>query len=108
VLCALAKGTSVIQGAKELRVKETDRIGSMVKGLKAIGARVEERADGCVIEGVDQFQGGPVDSFGDHRTAMSFAIAGLRSTKGVTVHGSECVKISYPNFETDLRALIQS
>lgn len=103
VLCAFADGTSTIRGAQELRVKETDRIRSMATGLRAIGARISEREGGCVIEGVRQLEGGTVGSFGDHRTAMSFAIAGLRTKRGVTIRESECIGISYPGFERDLR-----
>lgn len=104
---ALAEGTSVIRGAEELRVKETDRIRSMALGLKAIGARVAEREDGCVIEGVKEFEGGTVSSFGDHRTAMSFLIAGLRSKKGINVQDTDCIQTSYPEFEADLKRFIR-
>jgi 3-phosphoshikimate 1-carboxyvinyltransferase len=106
VLCALAKGKSVIRGARELRVKETDRIRSMGEGIRTIGGKFEEREDGCVIEGVTQFKGGAISSFADHRTAMSLAIAGLRAEGGVKVQGSECVDISYPKFEKDLQAVL--
>src|SRR3989338_7406733 len=105
VLCALAEGISTIFGAQELRIKETDRIRSMASGLRAVGARILEREDGCVIEGVPELLGGRVSSFGDHRTAMSFAVAGLRSRKGVTILDSECIGISYPGFEKDLRSV---
>ena len=105
VASALAEGTSLIQGAEELRVKETDRIHSMVTGLNAIGGKASERSDGCVIEGVQEFQGGTVSSFGDHRTAMSFLIAGLRSKQGVTVHETDCIQTSYPGFMLDLEAV---
>ncbi len=103
---ALADGSSVIQGAEELRVKETDRIHSMAVGLKSIGAKIDERADGCVIEGVREFQGGTISSFGDHRTAMSFLIAGLKSKQGVVVKDIDCIQTSYPGFETDLQSII--
>lgn len=105
VACALAEGTSIIRGAEELRVKETDRIKSMAVGLKAIGSKVNEQRDGCVIEGVSEFQGGTVSSFGDHRTAMSFLIAGLRSKRGVLAQDTDCIQTSYPNFEADLSRL---
>ena len=104
---ALAEGTSVVRGAEELRVKETDRIHSMTVGLKAIGAKIHEGRDGCVIEGVKGFEGGSVSSFGDHRTAMSFLIAGLRSKKGVVVQDTACIQTSYPNFEADLKRVIR-
>jgi len=103
ILCALAEGASLISGAEELRVKETDRIHSMVQGLKAVGGKAKEHEDGCEIEGVDEFSGGSVSSFGDHRTAMSFLIAGLRSPKGVSVKDTACIQTSYPGFEQDLK-----
>jgi 3-phosphoshikimate 1-carboxyvinyltransferase len=104
---ALAEGTSVIRGAEELRVKETDRIHSMAVGLKAVGAKVAEQRDGCVIEGIKEFEGGTISSFGDHRTAMSFLIAGLRSKKGIRVQDTDCVQTSYPEFEADLKRFIR-
>ncbi|MBI3999430.1 MAG: 3-phosphoshikimate 1-carboxyvinyltransferase [Candidatus Omnitrophica bacterium] len=107
VACALADGASIIRGAEELRVKETDRILSMATGLRAIGGRAEERADGCLIEGVSEFEGGSVSSYGDHRTAMSFLVAGLCSKRGVLVKDTDCIQTSYPSFQTDLTALIQ-
>ncbi|MBI1977946.1 MAG: 3-phosphoshikimate 1-carboxyvinyltransferase [Candidatus Omnitrophica bacterium] len=105
IACALADGESVIQGAEELRVKETDRIHSMVTGLYAIGARVKEVSDGCVMEGVRELKGGTVSSFEDHRTAMSFLIAGFRSKEGVRVSGAGCIQTSYPGFTRDLNLL---
>ena len=108
VACALAEGVSIIRGAQELRVKETDRIRSMALGLRAIGARVEEREDGCVIEGVREFVGGTVSSVGDHRTAMSLVVAALRSKAGVVIQDTDCIGTSYPNFEADLKQLVVS
>ncbi len=105
ILCALADGTSVIEGAEELRIKETDRIHSMVTGLNAVGGKIEERHDGCVIEGVKGFTGGTISSFGDHRTAMSFLIAGLRSKEGIVAEDTDCIQTSYPGFENDLSRL---
>ncbi len=105
ILCALAEGTSVIEGAEELRVKETDRIRSMTTGLNQIGGKIEERPDGCVIQGVPEFSGGNVSSFGDHRTAMSFLIAGLKSKSGITVEDTDCIETSYPQFHADLKRL---
>lgn len=105
IACALAKGKSIIRDAGELRVKETDRIFSMVRGLNAIGGKAEERADGCVIDGVSHFKGGKIKSYGDHRTVMSFAIAGLLSLKPITIEDVECVETSYPHFFNDLKKL---
>ena len=105
IACALAEGRSVIKDAHELRVKETDRIKSMVTGLNAIGGRAGEREDGCEIEGVSSFKGGEIDSFGDHRTAMSFIVAGLRSRDSITVNDTECINTSYPQFFRDLESI---
>ena len=108
IACALAKGTSMIEGAEELRIKETDRIRSMVSGINAIGGKALEQADGCVIEGVRQFKGGSVSSFGDHRTAMSFLVSGLCSERGVTVQNTACIQTSYPAFLKDLGSVSTS
>jgi len=105
VACALAEGESLISGAGELRVKETDRIHSMITGLNALGGRAKELPDGCVIEGVESFRGGRVGSFGDHRTAMAFSIASLASQGEVQVGDVECVSTSYPHFFSDFNAL---
>lgn len=105
VACALAEGESLISGASELRVKETDRIHSMAVGLNKLGGKVKELPDGCVIEGVKTFQGGEIHSFGDHRTAMAFAIASLASRGEVVLRDSDCVVTSYPLFFKDLAAL---
>ncbi len=108
IACALAKGKSYIRDAEELRVKETDRIFSVAKGLNAIGGKVEEKADGCVIQGVSHFRGGRIKSYGDHRTAMSFAIAGLLSSKPIVIEDIECVDTSYPRFFRDLKGLAKA
>lgn len=98
VACSLAEGESLISGASELRVKETDRIHSMAAGLNTLGGRVKELPDGCVIEGVEAFRGGRVKSFGDHRTAMALAVASLASRGEITVEDIEPVATSYPDF----------
>ncbi|OGW82012.1 MAG: 3-phosphoshikimate 1-carboxyvinyltransferase [Omnitrophica bacterium RIFCSPLOWO2_12_FULL_44_17] len=108
IACALAEGRSVIRGAKELRVKETDRINSMAQGLKAIGGKVQPTEDGCIINGVSRFQGGAISSFGDHRTAMSFAIAALQSEKEILIQDTDCIMTSYPGFEADLAKLVKA
>ncbi|MBI4115076.1 MAG: 3-phosphoshikimate 1-carboxyvinyltransferase, partial [Candidatus Omnitrophica bacterium] len=92
VACALAEGESLISGASELRVKETDRIHSMSTNLNAIGGKSKELPDGCLIEGVKTFKGGKVESFGDHRTAMAMAIAALSSEGDIEIEGVECVQ----------------
>ncbi|HEX2058585.1 MAG TPA: 3-phosphoshikimate 1-carboxyvinyltransferase [Actinomycetota bacterium] len=98
VAASQAEGTTVVAGAGELRVKESDRITAMVGGLRALGAAAEERPDGFAIEGPAPLAGGAVDSFGDHRVAMSFAIAGLISAEGVRVSRWSCVDTSFPGF----------
>ncbi len=95
---ALARGESAVRGAGELRVKESDRIAAMVGGLRALGANADERPDGMVVEGPAPLTGGAVDSLGDHRVAMSFAIAGLVSADGVRVARWSCVDTSFPGF----------
>ena len=98
VAMALAEGESLISGAEELRVKETDRIHSMVTNLKALGANIEELPDGCLIRGVERLRGGRVQSFADHRTAMSMAIATLAMDGELTIDDTDCVATSFPDF----------
>ena len=98
VAMALAEGESLISGAAELRVNETDRIQSMVRNLKAIGASIEELPDGSLVRGVEGFHGATVQSFGDHRTAMSMGVASLATRGTVTVQDSDCIATSYPLF----------
>src|SRR6185312_12927673 len=97
IAAAAAKGTTRITGAAELRVKESDRIAVMAKGLRALGVRIEETPDGAVIEG-GGFGGGEVDSAGDHRCAMSFAIAGLLARNPVRIADCANVATSFPGF----------
>lgn len=97
IAAAAAKGTTRITGAAELRVKESDRIAVMAKGFRALGVRIEETPDGAVIEG-GEFGGGEVDSAGDHRCAMSFAIAGLLARKPVRIADCANVATSFPGF----------
>lgn len=105
IAMALAEGESIISGAEELRVKETDRIHSMVVNLKAVGGEVEELPDGCWIQGVERFHPGRIQGFGDHRTAMSFAIASLAIQGDVLLDDVECVSTSFPSFFDDFKAL---
>lgn len=105
VLAAFATGETVVRGAEELRVKESNRIAAVTAGLRAIGAHVEEHADGWTIVGNRSLKGGVVDSQGDHRIAMAFLIAGLGAKQGVTVIGAEAAKVSDPGFLPRLRGL---
>jgi 3-phosphoshikimate 1-carboxyvinyltransferase len=97
VAAAAARGTTRIRGAAELRVKESDRIAVMAKGLGALGIRIGETPDGALIEG-GAFTGGEVDSAGDHRCAMSLAVAGLVARAPVHVRDCANVATSFPGF----------
>jgi 3-phosphoshikimate 1-carboxyvinyltransferase len=108
LLASHARGTSIVRGAEELRVKETDRIDAVTAALRACGARVREREDGWEITGVPRrLRGGRVDARGDHRIAMLGAIAGLASREGVDVLGAEMVAISFPGFFELLDSVIR-
>lgn len=102
VAAACAEGETVLTGAEELRVKESDRIQVMADGLAALGVEVEPRADGIRIRG-GTLQGGTVDSHGDHRIAMSFAIAALRAQGPITVRDCANVDTSFPGFAAAAR-----
>jgi 3-phosphoshikimate 1-carboxyvinyltransferase len=98
VAAAFAEGTTTIADARELRVKETDRIAAMTSALGGLGARVEARDDGMVIHGGQALSGGTVSSQGDHRIAMSMAVAALRATGSVTIEDTGCTATSFPDF----------
>ena len=102
---ALASGTTVITDAKELRVKETDRITAMAQGLSRLGAHVEELDDGLIVKGLSQLSAGNISTFSDHRIAMSFFILSRASGIDIRLDNSECVNISYPTFFTDMERL---
>jgi len=106
LLATQAEGETVIKDAQELRVKESDRIKSTVLNLKSIGAKAEELPDGMVIKGKTPLKGGKVDSFGDHRIAMTFITASLISESPIEVSDVECIKTSYPNFFEDLSKVL--
>lgn len=98
VAAALAEGTTVIRDARELRVKETDRIAAMVGVLTGLGVPAEARDDGMVVTGIEALRGGTIDSCGDHRIAMSTAVAALRAAAPVTITDTACTATSFPNF----------
>jgi len=106
LLGAFAEGETVVTGAHELRVKESDRIATVVDGLSAMGADIEATDDGFVVRGTGGIAGGEIDSHGDHRLAMLGAVAGLASRDGVTVHGMDAAAVSYPEFTEDLATLV--
>ncbi len=107
VAAAFAEGRTIIKDAKELRVKETDRIETVVKNLKRMGVKVEEKEDGMIIYGSNgrPFKYADIDSYGDHRIAMSFAIAALVSDNGLLIKDVECVNTSFPEFFNILKNL---
>ena len=107
VLAAFAKGESVIEGAEELKVKESDRIATVAAGLRAIGVVCEERPGGWIVHGAGAARGGAVAAEGDHRIAMAFLVAGLRAKEGVRVAGAEAAAVSDPAFLTRLRGLLR-
>ena len=100
-----AEGVTTIDGAGELRVKESDRIATMAEGLRRMGAVVDERPDGVSVHGPARLHGATVGSHGDHRVAMALAVAGLTASGPTTIEGADCVAVSYPNFFADLREL---
>lgn len=102
---ALAQGTTVIADAAELRVKETDRLAAIATNLRAMGVKVVETDDGLEIFGGTPLKGAKLSSFGDHRIAMAFAIAGLFAEGETVIDGVECVATSYPGFMDTLRRL---
>jgi len=98
IAAAVADGVTTFSDIKELRYKESDRIAAMTAGLRALGIEVEEREDGMTIRGGRRFRGGEVRSFGDHRIAMSFAVAALSGIGAVVIDDAACVDISFPQF----------
>jgi 3-phosphoshikimate 1-carboxyvinyltransferase len=102
IACSVASGISKISGIEELRHKESDRIKSMEEGLKAVGINVSSKNDSIEIEG-KEIVGGKINSFGDHRIAMSFAIAGLVSKKSITITDTKNICTSFPTFVDILR-----
>jgi 3-phosphoshikimate 1-carboxyvinyltransferase len=106
LLGCFAEGETVVRGAQELRLKETDRIATVVDGLSALGATIEATDDGFVVTGSGGLRGGRIASHGDHRLAMLGAIAGLASLEGVEVDGMEAADVSYPRFMDDVARLM--
>jgi len=105
VLGALASGETVIRGAEELRVKESDRIAQMAQGLRAMGADVDELPDGLRIRGGRKLHGAEIDSAHDHRIALAFSVAGLAADSPTTISGAEWADVSFPGFYDLLRKL---
>jgi len=105
LLGCFAEGETIVRGAQELRVKESDRIATVVEGLRGLGAAIEATDDGFVVQGTGGLRGGRIASHGDHRLAMLGAIAGLASREGVEVEGMDAAAVSYPGFAADLAGL---
>ena len=106
VVATQAQGKTVVGGAKELRVKETDRIKAIVSELKKMGADIKEKEDGFSVNGPTRLQGAVCESYNDHRIAMSLAVAALLAEGKTVIKNSECIDISFPSFEKTLQNLI--
>lgn len=98
VLAAKTRQGMWFRGASELRVKESDRLAAVARNLRRLGAEVEEFSDGLRVPGEQTFGGAEVESYGDHRIAMAFAVAGLAAKDGVAIQSAACVNISFPEF----------
>jgi 3-phosphoshikimate 1-carboxyvinyltransferase len=105
LLGCFAEGETVVHGARELRVKESDRIATVVDGLRGLGADIEAFEDGFAVRGAGALRGGRIDAHGDHRLALLGAVAGIASQEGVEVVGFEAADVSYPRFADDLARL---
>ncbi|HEY1511721.1 MAG TPA: 3-phosphoshikimate 1-carboxyvinyltransferase [Solirubrobacteraceae bacterium] len=106
LLGCFADGETVVRGAGELRLKESDRIATVVDGLRGLGAEIEATDDGFAVRGTGSLRGGVLDAHGDHRLALLGAVAGLASEQGVEVIGFEAADVSYPRFADDLEKLL--
>lgn len=106
VVATQAQGKTVVSGARELRVKETDRIKAIVSELKKMGADIEEKEDGFIVTGPSRLKGAVCESYNDHRIAMSLAVAALLAEGKTVIKNSECIDISFPGFEKTLQKLI--
>lgn len=106
VAAAAAKGQTLVSGAQELRVKETDRIHTMTTELKKLNVSIEEQPDGFLIEGGAQFRSGVCTSHGDHRVAMSMAVAALAADAPTSIDQTDCIETSFPNFHDKLLELL--
>jgi 3-phosphoshikimate 1-carboxyvinyltransferase len=107
VIASQAHGVTQVEGAEELRVKESDRLKAIVQNLVSMGIEIDETNDGFMIEGPQRLKGATIESFHDHRIAMAFAIAGLVAAGNTLISNSDCVDISYPQFYSALEELTQ-
>ncbi len=106
LLGCFAEGETIVRGAGELRLKESDRIATVVDGLRGLGGDIEATEDGFVVTGTGGLRGGRLEAQGDHRLAMMGAVAGLASREGVEVVGMEAAAVSYPGFARELVRLV--
>ena len=107
LLGCFAEGETIVRGAQELRLKESDRIAAVVDGLRGLGADIEATEDGFVVQRhAAGCAAGAIASHGDHRLAMLGAVAGLASREGVEVDGMEAAAVSYPRFMDDVARLM--
>ncbi len=106
LLGCFAEGETLVRGAQELRIKESDRIATVVEGLRGLGADIEPLPDGFVVRGTGGLRGGRLDAHGDHRLALLGAVAGLASETGVEVVGMEAAEVSYPGFADHVAELV--
>lgn len=104
---ALSDGDLVVRNARELRVKETDRIATTAANLRAMGATVEEFDDGMIVRGGADLKGAELPSYGDHRIAMSFLVAGFSACGETVLTDAGCINTSYPGFDRDLSQFLQ-
>jgi len=105
-VAARAHGETVISGAAELRVKESDRIAAVVANLRTVGVDVDEAPDGMRIRGTREPLSGNIETHGDHRLAMAFGILGSSAQAEFTIDHPECVEVSYPDFWKDLEHVV--
>lgn len=108
VLATQLSGETIVRDARELRVKETDRIGVIAAGLRSMGANIEPTDDGFIIQGPTPLRGTTIDASGDHRVGMAFAIAGLIADGETVIENADSIKTSYPNFEEHLHSIVKS
>ena len=105
IIATKARGTTTLSGAKELRVKESDRLHAIVRNLSLMDIEVEENEDGFIIAGPQKLKGATINSYGDHRIAMAFAIAGLIAEREIQLINADCVEVSMPDFFETLQGI---
>jgi 3-phosphoshikimate 1-carboxyvinyltransferase len=107
LIATQAEGVTKVSGAEELRVKESDRINAICKNLKEVGSNIVEKSDGFIINGATQLRSGNIDTFNDHRIAMTFHIASIVSGEKIILNNTSCVDISFPDFYKTLKSVIR-